>query len=113
MKTNLQRRSLLPPQLLLPLVAFGALVSSIHGQVPANSAAPSGSSDDFYMIFTGDTQFPWSDVEAVDAKGNPVTRTGVATTNNNFFQTIVQGTFAGDVCFKAWGTLFSPQGGGC
>ena len=103
MKTKLHRRWFVLPQLLLPLLAVGVLVSSIRGQAPANlagkwtggfsngtssagggapvalppaaAAAPGTPDDDFYMIFTGDTQFPWSDVEAVDAKGNPVTRT--------------------------------------
>jgi hypothetical protein len=42
-----------------------------------------------------------------------VSITGVATMNNNFFSTTVPGNFTGTTCFKAWGTLFSPQGGGC
>lgn len=42
-----------------------------------------------------------------------VSITGVSTMNNNFFSTAVDGGLSGDRCFKAWGTLFSPQGGPC
>ena len=38
---------------------------------------------------------------------------GFGTTNDNFFSTTVATSFTGEVCYKAWGTIFSPQGGKC
>lgn len=38
---------------------------------------------------------------------------GTATVKENFYSTSLNANFSGDLCFKAWGTLFSPQGGGC
>lgn len=38
---------------------------------------------------------------------------GSGTTKDNFFSTNLDGAFNGNRCFKAWGTLFSPQGGAC
>lgn len=38
---------------------------------------------------------------------------GVATVKNDFYTSDFTGILKGDVCFKAWGTLFSPQGGTC
>ncbi len=48
-----------------------------------------------------------------DAKNVSVSMIGVATVNNNFYVSNFTGYLAGDPCFKAWGTLFSPQGGTC
>lgn len=38
---------------------------------------------------------------------------GSGTTKDNFFSTNLDAAFNGNRCFKAWGTLFSPQGGAC
>lgn len=38
---------------------------------------------------------------------------GSGTTKDNFYSTNLEGAFSGSRCFKAWGTLFSPQGGTC
>ena len=38
---------------------------------------------------------------------------GSGTTKDNFFSTNLDAAFNGNRCFKAWGTLFSPQGGNC
>lgn len=38
---------------------------------------------------------------------------GTATVKDNFFSTNLDAAFTGNQCFKAWGTLFSPQGGKC
>ncbi|MBX7172365.1 MAG: hypothetical protein K1X72_15470 [Pyrinomonadaceae bacterium] len=38
---------------------------------------------------------------------------GSGTMKDNFFSTSIDGGFTGNRCFKAWGTLFSPQGGTC
>lgn len=38
---------------------------------------------------------------------------GSGTTKDNFFTTNLEAAFNGNRCFKAWGTLFSPQGGAC
>lgn len=38
---------------------------------------------------------------------------GTATTKDNFYSSNLDSTFIGNQCFKAWGTLFSPQGGNC
>ncbi len=38
---------------------------------------------------------------------------GVATVKNDFYTSNFTGILKGDICFKAWGTLFSPQGGTC
>lgn len=42
-----------------------------------------------------------------------ISTTGMATMKNNFISTGVIGTSTGDKSFKASGTIFSPQGGGC
>ena len=38
---------------------------------------------------------------------------GVATIPSGFFSTTLDSKFTGDPCYKAWGTIFSPQGGKC
>jgi hypothetical protein len=38
---------------------------------------------------------------------------GSGTTKDNFFSTTLEAAFSGSRCYKAWGTLFSPQGGIC
>jgi hypothetical protein len=38
---------------------------------------------------------------------------GYGTVNNSFFAITVPTDFTGEHCFKAWGTIFSPQGGNC
>ncbi len=39
---------------------------------------------------------------------------GSGTFNNNLYHTTVAAeSFTGTLCYKAWGTIFSPQGGGC
>ncbi len=38
---------------------------------------------------------------------------GSNTLNNDFFKEDIEWDFTGVRCFKAWGTLFSPQGGKC
>ncbi|HRH44620.1 MAG TPA: hypothetical protein PKY82_23490, partial [Pyrinomonadaceae bacterium] len=38
---------------------------------------------------------------------------GSGTMKDNFSSTSIDGGFTGNRCFKAWGTLFSPQGGAC
>ncbi|MEO6391223.1 MAG: hypothetical protein ABIP75_05170 [Pyrinomonadaceae bacterium] len=38
---------------------------------------------------------------------------GISTLNDDFFSEVLDGEFTGLHCYKAWGTLFSPQGGKC
>jgi hypothetical protein len=38
---------------------------------------------------------------------------GYGTTKNDVFSTTVGTDFNGEICYKAWGTIFSPQGGNC
>lgn len=38
---------------------------------------------------------------------------GYGTVKNSFFSATVPGNFTGQHCYKAWGTIFSPQGGKC
>jgi hypothetical protein len=38
---------------------------------------------------------------------------GTGTVKDNFYSTSLDAAFTGNRCFKAWGTLFSPQGGNC
>lgn len=38
---------------------------------------------------------------------------GSGTVKDDFFSTNLDAAFNGNRCFKAWGTLFSPQGGAC
>jgi len=38
---------------------------------------------------------------------------GFGTNNNNFYSTTVSTSFTGELCYKAWGTIFKPQGGKC
>ena len=38
---------------------------------------------------------------------------GFGTTDNSVFSTTVSTSFTGELCFKAWGTIFKPQGGKC
>lgn len=38
---------------------------------------------------------------------------GISTLNNDFFTEELEWDFTGAHCYKAWGTLFSPQGGKC
>ncbi|MGE0103672.1 MAG: hypothetical protein AB7H86_14900 [Blastocatellales bacterium] len=38
---------------------------------------------------------------------------GFGTFNDKVFSTSVPASFTGELCFKAWGTIFSPQGGKC
>jgi hypothetical protein len=38
---------------------------------------------------------------------------GSGTVKDNFYSTSLDAGFTGNRCFKAWGTLFSPQGGTC
>lgn len=39
--------------------------------------------------------------------------TGVATLDNDFYATTLSPSFRGDECYKAWGTIFDPEGGSC
>lgn len=52
-------------------------------------------------------------VSADETKPVTVMITGVGTLNNRVFNTTLPGDFAGNRCFKSWGTIFSPQGGQC
>lgn len=47
--------------------------------------------------------------------GTPVTVsiTGVATVKNSVFSVVLPGDFTGEKCFKAYGSLFNPEGGTC
>ena len=38
---------------------------------------------------------------------------GISTLNDDFFTEVLDWDFTGAHCYKAWGTLFSPQGGKC
>jgi hypothetical protein len=46
---------------------------------------------------------------------NPITVTieGVGTVKNPVFTTTVPTNFTGELCYKAWGTIFDAQGGSC
>ncbi len=67
------------------------------------------------FIFSSEMPFAQNSVIEIpaNAKNVSVSMIGVATVNNNFYVSNSAGYLAGDPCFKAWGTLFSPQGGTC
>lgn len=66
-------------------------------------------------VFSSEMPFAQNSVIEIpqDAKDPKVFLIGVGTVNDNFYLSNVVGYLAGDPCFKAWGTLFSPQGGTC
>ena len=67
------------------------------------------------FVFSSEMPFAQNSVIEIpqDTKNVSVSLIGVATVNNNFYVSNSVGYLAGDPCFKAWGTLFSPQGGTC
>ncbi len=86
----------------------GFVSSMTVSYTPQGSAATSQSSGNLSAGATKTFQIPAMQPGTTIS----VSITGSGTVNNNFFSTTVPAGFSGDVCFKAWGTLFSPQDGG-
>lgn len=87
----------------------GFVASMSITYTPKGSSPTTVSSGNQSVGFTKTFQIPDTEPNSTIS----VSMTGKSTMNNNFFSTTVPWTFTGDVCFKAWGTLFSPQGGSC
>ena len=49
---------------------------------------------------------------APNTKINVIIR-GYGTTKNSVLSITIDPNFSGQKCYKAWGTIFSPQGGNC
>ncbi|MEK7802658.1 MAG: PLAT/LH2 domain-containing protein, partial [Pseudomonadota bacterium] len=67
--------------------------------------------------FVFSSEMPFAQNSVIEIPANAlnarVSLMGVGTVNNDFFSAGFDGFLGSDPCFKAWGTLFSPQGGTC